>query len=77
MYALSLLAWMISLKFLPLNRAYPLLSMSYVLVYLATICLPWYDETLSVRKTLGIMLIICGIVLISRKRNHGKIGVST
>lgn len=72
MYLLSLLTWMVSLKYLPLSHAYPLLSMSYALVYLATICLPWYDETLSVKKMLGIMLIICGIVLISKKRKSGQ-----
>ena len=39
-YALSMLCWFFALRHLPLNRAYPLLSVSYALVYLAAVILP-------------------------------------
>ncbi len=63
-YAFSLACWMCVLHFLPLNRAYPLLSVSYVLVCLAAVVLPWFGETLTPAKTLGVLLILLGIWLI-------------
>ncbi|AHG22350.1 4-amino-4-deoxy-L-arabinose-phospho-UDP flippase [Chania multitudinisentens RB-25] len=64
-YALSMLCWFFALRCLPLNRAYPLLSISYALVYLAAVILPWFNETASWLKTLGALLILFGVWLIN------------
>ena len=66
-YALSMLCWFFALKYLPLNRAYPLLSLSYALVYLGAVSLPWFSESASLLKTLGAGFILLGIWLINTK----------
>jgi len=66
-YALSMLCWFFVLRNLPLSRAYPLLSLSYALVYLAAVMLPWFNEPASVLKSLGVLLILFGVWLISSK----------
>lgn len=69
-YLLSMFCWLKALHHLPLNSAYPLLSVSYALVYLATALLPWYQETFTVPKTLGVILITFGVwLIISRSPN--------
>lgn len=64
-YALSMLCWFFTLGYLPLNRAYPLLSISYVLVYLAAVMLPWFAESATLLKTLGTLFILFGVWLIN------------
>lgn len=64
-YALSMLCWFFALRYLPLNRAYPLLSVSYALVYLAAVMLPWFNEPLTWLKTLGTLFILFGVWLIN------------
>jgi Membrane transporters of cations and cationic drugs len=69
-YLLSMFCWLQALHHLPLNRAYPLLSVSYALVYLATAVLPWYQETFTAPKTVGVVLITLGVwLIISRSPN--------
>lgn len=63
-YALSMLCWVIALKHLALSVAYPLLSLSYVVVYVAAIALPWIGEAFSGVKAIGIVLILAGIYLV-------------
>ncbi|AYA40445.1 4-amino-4-deoxy-L-arabinose-phosphoundecaprenol flippase subunit ArnF [Xenorhabdus nematophila] len=65
-YTLSMLCWFFTLKYLPLNKAYPIISLSYVLVYLMAALLPWFNETPSLLKTAGVMSILWGVWLISR-----------
>ncbi|MDC9595484.1 4-amino-4-deoxy-L-arabinose-phosphoundecaprenol flippase subunit ArnF [Xenorhabdus anantnagensis] len=65
-YMLSMLCWFFALKYLPLNKAYPIISLSYVFVYLMAVLLPWFNETISLLKTLGIFFILLGVWLISR-----------
>ncbi|WP_127959397.1 4-amino-4-deoxy-L-arabinose-phosphoundecaprenol flippase subunit ArnF [Serratia microhaemolytica] len=67
-YAVSMLCWFFALRRLPLHRAYPLLSLSYVLVYLAAVTLPVFAEPLTILKTLGTLLILAGVWLIHRAR---------
>jgi undecaprenyl phosphate-alpha-L-ara4N flippase subunit ArnF len=67
-YALSMLCWFFALRYLPLNRAYPLLSISYILVYLAAVFLPWFHESATGLKTLGTMFILLGVWLINSKK---------
>ena len=66
-YALSMACWFFALRVLPLNRAYTLLSLSYALVYIAAVTLPWFNESISLTKTLGGMLILTGVWVIHSK----------
>ncbi|MCB5301008.1 4-amino-4-deoxy-L-arabinose-phosphoundecaprenol flippase subunit ArnF [Yersinia bercovieri] len=70
-YALSMLCWFFALRYLPLNRAYPLLSLSYALVYLAAVLLPWFNEPATLLKTMGAVFILLGIWLINTKPIKG------
>ncbi|WP_460953216.1 4-amino-4-deoxy-L-arabinose-phosphoundecaprenol flippase subunit ArnF [Pseudomonas marginalis] len=67
-YALSMLCWLGALKHLPLGRAYSLLSISYALVYLLAASLPVFNEDFSVSKTLGVALVILGVLVINSRR---------
>lgn len=67
-YALSMLCWLGALKHLPLGRAYSLLSISYALVYLLAASLPVFNEDFSVSKTLGVVLVILGVLVINSRR---------
>jgi undecaprenyl phosphate-alpha-L-ara4N flippase subunit ArnF len=66
-YGASLLCWLAALRHLPLNRAYPILALSYALVYLASALLPGLDGSLSVRKSLGVALVLLGVTLINAR----------
>lgn len=67
-YALSMLCWLGALKHLPLGRAYSLLSISYALVYLLAASLPVFHEDFSLSKTLGVALVILGVLVINSRR---------
>jgi len=67
-YGISLLAWLGVLARYELSFAYPMLSISYVLVYLVAITWPRLGETTSPLKTAGILLIIAGVILITYTR---------
>ena len=66
-YVLSMGCWFFALRYLPLNRAYTLLSLSYALVYVAAVTLPWFNESISLSKTIGGLLILAGVGLIHSK----------
>ena len=53
-YLGSLLCWLGALRHLPLHRAYPLLALSYGLVYLCAVILPWLHESFSLLKSAGV-----------------------
>ncbi|MEX0424917.1 4-amino-4-deoxy-L-arabinose-phosphoundecaprenol flippase subunit ArnF [Providencia rettgeri] len=65
-YALSMLCWLLALKHIALNKAYPLISLSYVFVYLLAVFLPWFNEPATGLKAIGIGFILLGVWLISR-----------
>ncbi|KPA91873.1 cation/cationic drug transporter [Pseudomonas asplenii] len=67
-YALSMLCWLMALRDLPLGRAYSLLSVSYALVYLLAASLPFFNESFSLSKTLGVALVILGVLTINSPR---------
>jgi undecaprenyl phosphate-alpha-L-ara4N flippase subunit ArnF len=67
-YAASLLCWLRALESLPLGRAYSLLSLSYPLVYLFAALLPGLGGSLTVGKTLGVILVVAGVVLINARQ---------
>jgi hypothetical protein len=64
-YALSLAAWLVVLIRYPLSYAYPLLGLSYVLVYVGATQLPALLEPITPLRTLGTLLIIAGAALVS------------
>lgn len=65
-YAISMFFWLFALKFLALSKAYPLISLSYVLVYLSAVTLPWFNESATLVKFVGVVFILLGIWIISR-----------
>lgn len=64
-YGVSMLCWMLALRYLPLNRLYPLLSLSYVVVWLAAITLPSLGESFRWSSMAGVTLIVCGLLCIT------------
>ena len=71
-YALSMLCWLLALRDLPLGRAYSLLSVSYALVYLLAASLPIFHESFTLSKTLGVTLVILGVLMINSRRTSGN-----
>ncbi|MGF1748860.1 4-amino-4-deoxy-L-arabinose-phosphoundecaprenol flippase subunit ArnF [Vibrio cionasavignyae] len=63
-YATSMACWVMALKHLPLGVAYPLLSLSYVLVYALAVTLPWLNEPFNGVKLFGIGFILVGLMCI-------------
>ncbi|GBR73661.1 transporter EamA family [Candidatus Termititenax aidoneus] len=63
-YFLSSLFWMIVLSRVELSVAYPMLSLGYAFVLLASFFL--FQETVSPVRWLGVLVIMLGVVLISR-----------
>ena len=41
--------------------------MHYALVYIAAVALPWFNESISLTKTLGGLLILSGVWIIHSK----------
>lgn len=70
-YALSMLCWLGALRDLPLGRAYSMLSMSYALVYVLAAVLPTFNEHFSLLRTLGVTLVILGVLTINSRRPTG------
>lgn len=66
-YALSMLCWLLALRDLPLGRAYSLLSISYALVYLLAASLPLFNEPFTLAKSLGVALVILGVITINSR----------
>ncbi|UMO90172.1 4-amino-4-deoxy-L-arabinose-phosphoundecaprenol flippase subunit ArnF [Pectobacterium sp. PL64] len=71
-YGLSMVCWFMVLRYMPLSRAYPLISLSYAVVYLAAIFLPWLNEPMSLRKNLGVLIILLGVWLVSRNAQTAR-----
>lgn len=67
-YFVSMLCWLGALDTLALNRAYPILGLSYGLVYLGSVWLPWYHEHLSAQAFVGVGMIFIGVTLINLRR---------
>ena len=69
-YALSMLSWLVALRDVPLGRAYSVLSISYALVYLLAAVLPVFNEDFSLCKSLGVALVILGVITINARPAH-------
>lgn len=63
-YALSAVLWLIILSRKDLSYAYPLISMGYVVVLFLSAVV--FKEQVSSLRWLGALIIIAGIILISR-----------
>ncbi|ABP60749.1 4-amino-4-deoxy-L-arabinose-phosphoundecaprenol flippase subunit ArnF [Enterobacter sp. 638] len=63
-YVFSMGCWYMALRRIALSKAYPLLSLSYVLVWAAAIGLPWLHEPFSVGKLAGVSVIFVGLLLV-------------
>jgi undecaprenyl phosphate-alpha-L-ara4N flippase subunit ArnF len=75
-YGFSLLAWLAVLVRYPLSYAYPLLGISYVLVYLGATHWDRLMEPMTPMRTAGTLLILAGVALVSvggtRKRTASR-----
>jgi drug/metabolite transporter (DMT)-like permease len=62
-YGLGTIVWIYLLKSVPLSFAYPFMALTFVLVPL----LAWYflGEPLTMRKGLGTLLVMAGLVVIA------------
>ena len=63
-YAISTVFWLIALSKIELNVAYPMLSIGYILLMILSYFL--LNETITVYKVIGTLLVVVGITLISR-----------
>ena len=61
---LASITWMLALKEFELSKAYPFMSLSFVLVLLISFL--FLKESISVQKIFGCILIIVGIIVISK-----------
>ncbi len=66
------LFWLAALAKYELSMAYPLLSLSYVLVYIGAASWPRLHETVSALKTIGIILILAGVFLVTRTQSNSR-----
>ena len=57
-------SWMLAMTRFEISYAYPFVSLNYVIVLAASIL--FFNESLSLSKFLGTILVIVGIVVISR-----------
>lgn len=64
-YGVSTLMWIVILKHIKLSVAYPMMSLSYVLVMIAAQF--FFHEKVEVIQWTGIILIIMGVGLIASK----------
>lgn len=77
LYASSMLFWILALSRLDVSLAYPLLSASYVIVYVAAVCLPPLHETASLSKLLGTLVMAFGIVIVSLGNTQDRASVNS
>lgn len=61
---LASLTWMAALKEFELSKAYPFMSLSFVFVLILSYWI--FKETISVQRIVGSILIIVGILLVSK-----------
>jgi undecaprenyl phosphate-alpha-L-ara4N flippase subunit ArnF len=65
-YGVSMLSWMFALTKYELSFAYPFLGLTYILVYLGAVYWQQIGEQLSWQRTVGILLILIGVVFVNR-----------
>jgi drug/metabolite transporter (DMT)-like permease len=65
-YFLGSVCWMLAVAQQEISFLYPLSSMNYVLVVIASSM--FFGESVSLRRMSGVALIVLGMVLMNRKR---------
>ena len=65
LYGTSMLLWMFALTRFPVSLAYPMLSLSYIMVYVAATSIPSMGEVGSMSKALGVGLVVVGVSIMS------------
>lgn len=63
-YLASMFFWYLALHHLALSKAYALLSLSYILVWSASLILPGMRGVFSVQSLTGVLIIIAGVLVI-------------
>ncbi|WP_336219393.1 4-amino-4-deoxy-L-arabinose-phosphoundecaprenol flippase subunit ArnF [Citrobacter amalonaticus] len=63
-YLVSVFCWHKALHQLALSKAYALLSLSYVLVWIASMILPGWQGTFSLKALVGVVCIMAGLMTI-------------
>lgn len=63
LYGVSTLLWIYALRTVELSYAYPLISLGYVLVFIASFFL--FHEAIGLLRLGGMVLILAGIVLVA------------
>jgi undecaprenyl phosphate-alpha-L-ara4N flippase subunit ArnE len=61
----GLLLWLLVLRLAPLNRAYPMLSLNFVLVAIASTI--WFGEHHRARDWWGVACVVLGVALIGAR----------
>jgi len=61
LYGASMLMWMFALTRFPVSLAYPILSLSYIIVYVAATQIPALGEAASMSKMIGVGLVVIGV----------------
>ncbi|WP_163935656.1 4-amino-4-deoxy-L-arabinose-phosphoundecaprenol flippase subunit ArnF [Paraferrimonas sp. SM1919] len=69
-YVASMACWLGALSYLPLSRAYPILALSYVVVYFAANLLDPITETIELSSLLGIVMIVLGVSVVNSGKTH-------
>ena len=64
-FFLSALLWIFALRQVPLSVAYPMVALSYIVIFIGSAVL--FDESVTWRHWSGAALIVAGIVLINLK----------
>lgn len=64
-YVVSVVVWLLVLSRVPVSYAYPMLSLGYIVNAVAAHY--WFREELTLSKITGILIIICGVYLLSRQ----------
>ncbi|MFH1637753.1 MAG: EamA family transporter [Candidatus Woesearchaeota archaeon] len=63
-YGLGAIIWILALSATELSKAYPILSLSFVIVAVASYLL--FSESMPIHRIAGIITIIIGVVFMSR-----------
>jgi undecaprenyl phosphate-alpha-L-ara4N flippase subunit ArnF len=71
-YGISIVAWLRVLSAYALSYAYPMLGISYILVYVGAVIWPRLAEPVSIPRTVGILLVVAGIMLVTGSRSDQR-----
>ena len=74
-YALSMLSWMFALTKYELSFAYPFLGITYILVYFGAVYWSQIGEQLTWQRSVGIALILIGVVFVNYKKSTQHEGI--